>query len=61
MLKKHLSESGKTYWEHFSFAFLAGWLLIYAGITSIVHALVPSFFPFTSLKIVKELMRRSSN
>ncbi|MDC0127776.1 DUF6356 family protein [Methylophilaceae bacterium] len=55
MFKKHLNESGKNYTEHFIFAFIAGWLLIYAGITSIIHSLIPSLFPFTSQKIVQKL------
>jgi hypothetical protein len=38
MFKKHLKEAGKSYWEHFKFAFIAGFILIYAGITSIIHA-----------------------
>ena len=61
MFKKHLSEAKKTYWNHFSFAFCAGWILIYAGITSIIHAFIPSLFPFTSQKIVKNLMEKSQN
>ena len=61
MFKKHLDVSRKSYREHFSFAFIAGWLLIYAGITSIIHAFIPSLFPFTSLKIVKKLVEKSAN
>ena len=56
MFKQHLNESGKTYIGHFIFAFIAGWLLIYAGITSIIHSLIPSLFPFTSQKIVQKLL-----
>ena len=61
MFKKHLNEAGKSYLEHFKFAFIAGFILIYAGITSIIHALIPSLFPFTSQKIVKKLLDRSLN
>jgi hypothetical protein len=61
MFKKHLNEAGKSYFEHFKFAFIAGFILIYAGITSIIHALIPSLFPFTSQKIVKKLLDRSLN
>jgi hypothetical protein len=57
MFKQHLNESGKTYSKHFIFAFTAGWLLIYAGITSIIHSLIPSLFPFTSQKIVRKLLK----
>jgi len=59
MFKKHLKEAGKSYWEHFKFAFIAGFILIYAGITSIIHAIFPCFFQFTSLKIVKYLMKKA--
>ena len=59
MFKKHLMEAGKSYWEHFKFAFIAGFILIYAGITSIVHAIFPCFFQFTSLKIVKYLLKKA--
>ena len=58
MFKQHLNESGKTYSKHFIFAFTAGWLLIYAGITSIIHSLIPSLFPFTSQKIVQRLLNK---
>ena len=61
MFKKHLNEAGKNYIEHFKFAFMAGFILMYAGITSITHALIPSLFPFTSQKIVKKLLDQSMN
>lgn len=59
MFKKHLKAAGKNYWEHFKFAFIAGFILIYAGITSIIHAIFPCFFQFTSLKIVKYLLKKA--
>ena len=59
MFKKHLKEAGKSYWEHFKFAFIAGFILIYAGITSIIHAIFPCFFQFTSLKIEKYLLKKA--
>ncbi|MDC6486967.1 MAG: DUF6356 family protein [Methylophilaceae bacterium] len=55
LFKKHLTEANKTYWNHFIFAFKAGFLLLYAGITSIIHAFIPSLFPFVSQKIVQKL------
>ena len=61
MFKKHLNEAGKSYFEHFKFALIAGFILMYAGITSIIHALIPSLFPFTSQKIVKKLLEQSMN
>ena len=59
LFRKHLTEAGKTYWKHFMFAFRAGFLLIYAGITSIIHALIPSLFPFVSQKIFQKLIKES--
>jgi len=59
MFNKHLKEANKKYFGHFRFAFIAGWLLIYAGITSIIHAFIPSLYPFTSLKIIKKLIQMS--
>jgi len=58
VFKKHLNEAGKTYWTHFKFAFIAGFILLYAGITSIIHAIFPCFFKFTSLKLVKYLLKK---
>lgn len=59
MFKKHLTESNKTYTEHFTFAFKAGFLLLWAAITSIIHAFIPSLFAFTSQKIVMRLADES--
>jgi len=59
LFKKHLTEARKPYWRHFMFAFKAGFLLIYAGIASIIHALIPSIFPFVSQKIVQRLVKES--
>lgn len=59
LFKKHLTEAGKPYWRHFMFAFKAGFLLIYAGIASIIHALIPSIFPLVSQKIVLRLVKES--
>ena len=61
MFKKHLNEARKNFIEHFKFAFMSGFILMYAGIISIIHALIPCFFPFTSLKIVKILLDQSMN
>jgi len=61
MFEKHLNEAGKSYFEHFKFAFIAGFILMYAGITSIINALMPSLFPFTSQKTVKKLLNQSMN
>jgi hypothetical protein len=59
MFEKHLNESNKTYMEHFAFAFKAGFILLWAGITSIIHAFIPSLFAFTSRDIVVHLANES--
>ena len=59
MFKEHLKEAGKSYQKHFKFSFLAGFILIYAGILSIIHAFIPSLFPFTSQKIIQKLLDRT--
>ncbi|MEK9771730.1 MAG: DUF6356 family protein [Nitrosomonadales bacterium] len=59
LFKKHLKEANKSYSEHFWFALKAGILLFLASITSILHAFIPSLFPFVSLKIVQKLYKAS--
>lgn len=52
---KHLRDANKTYTSHFWFAAKNGFVLVYAGLTSIVHAIYPSVFKFTSRNIVAQL------
>jgi hypothetical protein len=52
MFKQHLTEAGRTYTQHFAFAARACVILIWAAFTSIVHAIIPSLFPFVSEKII---------
>jgi hypothetical protein len=59
MFRKHLTESNKTYAEHFAFAFKAGFLLLWAGLASIIHAFLPNVFAFTSRDIVLGLAEES--
>lgn len=40
-MNKHLSERNLRYIEHFKFAWGAGWVLILAGLASLVHSLLP--------------------
>jgi hypothetical protein len=44
----HLRGSQTTYVPHFRQAFSLGWILILNGISSIVHAFIPAFFPGTA-------------
>ncbi len=55
---QHLKERNKQYWPHLIWAVYAGVLLIYAGIASIIHAVIPPLFPGTSERIVRDLARR---
>ena len=56
--KRHLAKSKETWGRHCVFAFFAGVKLIYSGIASIIHGLVPGFFEGTAAKIVIELYHR---
>lgn len=53
--KRHLQASGKAYFPHGWFAAKAGVLLIFAGLTSLVHAVLPCAFPFLSRDITRHL------
>jgi uncharacterized protein YjeT (DUF2065 family) len=57
--KKHLKEAGKAYGPHGLFAVKAGVLLVYAGLASIIHGLIPALFPFKSRDIVRDLAEKS--
>lgn len=59
MFKEHLAQANKTYFEHFKFSFYAGWMLLWAGVTSIIHAFLPNVFPFVSRKIIATLLEKS--
>ena len=55
MFEKHLSTSKVTYLEHLVWAVVAGVRLIYAGITSIIHGVVPSLFDGTAPKQIIDI------
>lgn len=46
--KHHLNQSQMTYFPHLYQAFSLGFVLIYAGIMSIIHAILPFLFPAKS-------------
>jgi len=52
---KHLQESKIDYFSHMLFAIYAGLRLIWAGITSLIHSIVPGLFPGTAAKTVIDL------
>ncbi len=60
--KRHLAKSKETWGRHCVFAFFAGVKLIYSGIASIIHGLVPAFFEGTAaITIIKLYHRRLVN
>jgi hypothetical protein len=50
--KIHLKNSNTNYWRHFYQAFSLGLLLIWSGITSVIHAVFPFLYPAYSAKKV---------
>lgn len=57
IVNKHLLSRNISYIPHFRFAFLAGIVLLKAGIASIVHALLPNVFAGYSERKVIALAR----
>lgn len=55
---KHLEESETGYWQHFIFAMVAGLRLITAGLASLIHAIVPQWFPGLAAFTVIDLYKR---
>lgn len=55
MFEKHLTKSKVSYLAHLRWALVAGIRLIYAGIASIIHGIVPSLFEGTAPKIVIDI------
>lgn len=54
---KHLKATNQTYFNHMSFAFTSGLKMIYGGVISIIHSIVPDLFPFKAELIIHELIR----
>jgi hypothetical protein len=55
MFKKsrdHYVPSGFTYWSHFGHAAGLGFLMIWYGVLSIIHAIIPALVPFGSARFV---------
>jgi hypothetical protein len=55
MFKKHLEKSKVTYFNHLLWAVVAGLRLIYAGLCSIIHGLVPTLFNGTAPKTIIDI------
>jgi len=48
----HICISKKSYISHTVFAFCAGFILIFAGLISVIHAIIPNLFPDISEKLI---------
>lgn len=55
MFDEHLTKSKVSYFQHIKWAILAGFRLIYAGVASIIHGIVPTLFDGTAPKIVIDI------
>jgi hypothetical protein len=53
--REHLVKSKIGYIPHAAWAWTAGFKLIWAGIASLLHGIVPAWFPGTSAKTVIDL------
>jgi hypothetical protein len=56
--KEHLDKSKENYFSHIVWATLAGLRLIWCGIASIIHGIVPALFPGTAAKTVIDLYHK---
>lgn len=52
---KHLKDSEESYWSHCRWAVQAGLVMMWAGLLSIIHGLIPALFPFKSAKTIIDL------
>lgn len=55
----HIYKSGKNVVAHTMFAFVAGFVLIFAGIISIIHAFLPFLFPYYVEIILQKLLKKN--
>ena len=53
--KKHLAENDMTYLEHFRFASGYGIQCILAGLSLILHAIIPAYFSLTGSNLTNKL------
>ena len=55
MFDKHLTTSKVTYTAHLVWAVVAGVRLIYAGISSIIHGIIPTLFDGVAPKTIIDI------
>jgi len=53
----HISKSGKNWSRHCAFSLFAGTVLIFTGLLSILHAVIPNIFPEACEKILNWLIQ----
>ena len=58
---EHIKNSRKGWWRHTWFAIYAGVILIFAGVISIIHSIVPNLFPYCSENMIKKLLEQSKS
>ena len=59
--RKHLSDAGETYGEHFAFAVTVGLMAIGAGFACLIHGFVPALCKHRCSDTVRELYRLFEN
>ena len=58
MFDKHLTTSKVTYTAHLVWAVVAGVRLIYAGISSIIHGIIPTLFDGVAPKTIIDIYHK---
>ena len=53
--RRHLTEAGETYWEHFHFATTIGLLALAAGVAALLHALIPGICTTAASRTIRHL------
>ena len=56
--KEHLEKSKEDYFSHLKWAEISGLRLIWAGVASLIHGLVPGLFPGTAAITVIDLYHK---
>ena len=56
-IKQHLEDSQCSYIEHFKFAVVASGRLLWASMTSLIHAFIPSIFKGSAAWVVIDLYK----
>lgn len=57
-MKKHLSETGLTYWQHARRSLGVAGIMIVAGLAAIIHAVFPDLFVNSTSKAVDRLVAK---